>query len=109
MDGFYASVEEREGPSLVGKPVIIGGSPESRGVVAAANYAHGMITPMLRFPFTRAIGSSTFRTMFINFVRAVVTNASAQTCGSNKTTGTIGDDNKPLSTTPLAMESVFVS
>jgi DNA polymerase-4 len=39
LDAFFAAVEELENPQLRGRPLVVGGDPHGRGVVATANYA----------------------------------------------------------------------
>ncbi|TYT73665.1 DNA polymerase IV [Desulfobotulus mexicanus] len=38
MDAFYAAIEQRDNPELKGRPVIVGGNPKGRGVVATCSY-----------------------------------------------------------------------
>ena len=55
LDCFYAAVEEKHNPALRGRPVAVGGSPDSRGVVCTANYKARAFGVKAAVPSSRAV------------------------------------------------------
>lgn len=54
LDAFFAAVEQRDNPELAGKPVIVGGQPESRGVVSTCSYEARKFGIKSAMPLSRA-------------------------------------------------------
>jgi DNA polymerase-4 len=55
LDAFYAAVEMLENPDLADRPILVGGRPEGRGVVAAASYAAREYGVHSAMPMYRAV------------------------------------------------------
>ena len=58
LDAFYAAVEQLDNPELRGLPVLVGGRPEGRGVVATASYEARKFGVHSAMPMATAVSAS---------------------------------------------------
>ncbi|MGI6328108.1 MAG: DNA polymerase IV [Dethiobacteria bacterium] len=56
LDAFFASVEQLDNPELKGKPVVVGGDPDSRGVVSTCSYEARQYGVRSAMPMKKALG-----------------------------------------------------
>lgn len=55
LDAFFASVEQIDRPELLGQPVLVGGSPEGRGVVSTCSYEARVFGVRSAMPMKKAL------------------------------------------------------
>jgi nucleotidyltransferase/DNA polymerase involved in DNA repair len=72
LDAYYASIEQRDHPELRGKPVVVGGSREGRGVVATCSYEARTLSLKVRWSDFQLITHSTSRTQGFQSVREML-------------------------------------
>jgi DNA polymerase-4 len=56
LDAFFASVEQLDNPELKGRPVVVGGDPDSRGVVSTCSYEARQYGVRSAMPMKKALG-----------------------------------------------------